>query len=98
MRAAIEGDGIIVRELCARPELMSPPAVVDEVVAIGIIAQSDIVTAVTPFVASLNGGPDPSGTLSSDTDILNVALLLEFLEAEFYNTNVPKFYGTAGQG
>lgn len=62
------------------------------------IAQSDIVTAVTPFVASLNGGPDPSATLSSDTDILNFALLLEFLEAEFYNTNVPKFYGTAGQG
>ncbi|HZC04754.1 MAG TPA: ferritin-like domain-containing protein [Ktedonobacterales bacterium] len=62
------------------------------------ISQSDIVTAVTPFVASLNGGPDPSKTLSSDTDILNFALLLEFLEAEFYNTNVPKFYGTAGQG
>jgi len=62
------------------------------------IAQADIVTAVSPFIASLNGGPDPSGTLANDTDILNFALLLEFLEAAFYNTNVPKLYGTAGQG
>jgi hypothetical protein len=62
------------------------------------LSQADIVTAVTPFVASLNGGPDPSKTLANDTDILNFALLLEFLEAEFYNTNVPKFFGTAGQG
>jgi hypothetical protein len=62
------------------------------------ISQADIVAAVTPFVASLNGGPDPSKTLANDTDILNFALLLEFLEATFYNTNVPKFFGTAGQG
>ena len=62
------------------------------------ISQSDIVSAVTPFVASLNGGPDPSGTLNNDTDILNFALLLEFLEATFYNMNVPKFFGVPGQG
>ncbi len=62
------------------------------------LAQSDIVAAASPFIASLNGGPDPSGTLANDTDILNFALLLEFLEAAFYNTNVPNFFGTAGQG
>ncbi len=62
------------------------------------LSQSDIVTAVTPFIASLNGGPNPSGTLANDTDILNFALLLEFLEAEFYNNNVPTLYGTPGNG
>lgn len=62
------------------------------------LSQSDIVTAVSPFIASLNGGPDPSGTLANDTDILNFALLLEFLEATFYNTNVPKFFGSSVPG
>ena len=62
------------------------------------MSQSDVVSAVSPFIASLNGGPDPSGKLSNDTDILNFALLLEFLEASFYNINVPKFFGTPGQG
>jgi hypothetical protein len=46
-----------------------------------------------PFIASLNGGPDPTKPLRNDTDILNFALLLEYLEASFYNANVPKFYG-----
>ena len=62
------------------------------------LSQSTIVSDVSPFVSSLNGGPDPSGKLGSDTDILNFALLLEFLEASFYNINVPKFFGTPGQG
>ncbi len=62
------------------------------------IAQADVVAAVSPFIASLNGGPDPSGTLANDTDILNFALLLEFLEATFYNINVPKFFGVPGRG
>lgn len=56
------------------------------------LSQADIVTAASPFIASLNGGPDPAGALKSDIDILNFALLLEFLEAEFYNVNVPKFF------
>ena len=62
------------------------------------IAQADIVTAVSPFIASLNGGPDPAGQLKSDTDILNFALLLEFLESEFYNINVPKFASQVANG
>lgn len=56
------------------------------------MSQADIVGAASPFIASLNGGPDPSAPLKSDGDILNFALLLEFLEAEFYNLNVPKFF------
>ena len=58
----------------------------------------DIVVAVSPFIASLNGGHDPASTLSNDTDIVHLALLLENLEATFYNTNAPKFFGTPGQG
>lgn len=56
------------------------------------MTQAAIVNAASPFLASLNGGPDPSAPLTSDTDILNFALLLEFLEAEFYHTNVPKLF------
>jgi hypothetical protein len=56
------------------------------------LTQAEIVKAASPFIASLNGGPDPSAPLKSDVDILNFALLLEFLEAEFYNVNVPKLF------
>ena len=57
------------------------------------IAQATIVNAVSPFIASLNGGSNPAATLKNDGDILNFALLLEFLEAEFYDINVPHFFG-----
>ncbi len=56
------------------------------------LSQHQIVTDVLPFIASLNGGPDPSKPLKNDVDILNFALLLEYLEATFYDTNVPRFY------
>ncbi|HLG75702.1 MAG TPA: ferritin-like domain-containing protein [Ktedonobacteraceae bacterium] len=56
------------------------------------ISQAEIVKDVLPFIESLNGGSDPSQPLRNDTDILNFALLLEYLEATFYDINVPRFY------
>ena len=56
------------------------------------IPQNTIVNAVSPFIESLNGGPDPADALTSDQVILNFALLLEHLEAEFYHVNVPRLF------
>jgi hypothetical protein len=56
-----------------------------------------VVAAAGAFIASLNGGPPVSysstPSADNDLDILNFAVALEFLEAEFYNINVPIFFG-----
>jgi Ferritin-like domain len=52
----------------------------------------ELISAVSPLIESLNGGPNPADKLEDDTTILNFALLLEYLEAEFYRVNVPKLF------
>jgi hypothetical protein len=56
------------------------------------ISHAALLEAVSPFIESLNGGPDPADALDNDTVILNFALLLEHLEAEFYRVNVPNLF------
>jgi hypothetical protein len=56
------------------------------------ISHAELLKAVSPFIESLNGGPDPADALDNDTVILKFALLLEHLEAEFYRINVPRLF------
>lgn len=65
-----------------------------------LITPAEMVNILRPFIVSLNGGPPLEFSLipseQNDIAIMNFFLAAEFLEAEFYNLNVPKFFGRGG--
>lgn len=61
------------------------------------LSQQQVLTAASPYIASLNGGPPLAFdtvnlSLANDAAIANFALALEYLAQSFYDMNVPIYF------
>lgn len=64
-----------------------------------LLSPQQVVALAGPFFVDLNGGPPliPVGGFTMGSQILNFALALEYLEAAYYNINVPIFFPPPGE-
>ena len=78
-------NGMATDSLEGDEQVFEMPLTVDQVVA-----------SASPFIANLNNGPplafNATPSRANDLAILNFALALEYLERDFYNLNVPRFF------